>query len=115
MRLGQFTPRQPIPDIQITTREWKPDPEVIIKNDDLYARAWECEYEKPTLDSHYIYLATPNSPENTVRSEEAADEMSSTPGIIEDYSSESCPQIDISCDGTDTDHHMQPDVDSREE
>ena len=40
MRLRQFTPRQPIPDIPVTPREWQPDPEVIIKHDDLYARAW---------------------------------------------------------------------------
>ena len=39
MRLRQFTPRQPIPDIQITPREWTPDPEIIIEYDDLYARA----------------------------------------------------------------------------
>ena len=30
MRLRSFTPRQPIPDIQPTSHEWKPDPEVII-------------------------------------------------------------------------------------
>ena len=68
MKLRQFTPHQPTPDIQITPREWKPDPEVIIKHDDLYARAWECEYEKPIFDSNYNNLVTPNSPEITVRS-----------------------------------------------
>ena len=41
MRLRQFTPRQPIPDIQIPPHEWQPEPEVIIEHDDLYARAWE--------------------------------------------------------------------------
>ena len=40
MTLRSFTPRQPIPDVQTTAQEWKPDPEVIIKHDDLYARAW---------------------------------------------------------------------------
>ena len=39
MRLRHFTPRQPIPYIPVTPREWQPDPEVIIKRDDLYARA----------------------------------------------------------------------------
>ena len=67
MRLRQFTPRQPIPDIQITPREWKPDPEVITKHDELYARAWECEYEKPIFDSDYKILVTPNSPEITAQ------------------------------------------------
>ena len=39
MKLRQFTPRQPIPDIPITPREWQPDPEVVIKHVDLYATA----------------------------------------------------------------------------
>ena len=38
MRLRQFTPRQPIPDIPVTPREWQPDPEVIIKHDGLYEK-----------------------------------------------------------------------------
>ena len=45
MRLRQFTPGQPIPDIPVTARECLPDPEVVIEHDDLYARAWECEYD----------------------------------------------------------------------
>ena len=40
-----------IKDTPVTPREWQPDPEVIIKHDDLYARAWECEYDKPIFDS----------------------------------------------------------------
>ena len=73
MRLRQFTPRQPIPHISITPREWQADHEIIIKHDDLYARAWECEYETPIFDRDYNNLVTPNSHEITVQSEEAAD------------------------------------------
>ena len=51
MRLQLCTPRQPIPDVQTTSHDWKPDPEVIIKHDDLYARAWEFEYETPNFDN----------------------------------------------------------------
>ena len=51
MRLRLFTPRQPIPDVQTTSKEWKPDPEATIKHDDLYARAWESEYETPIFDN----------------------------------------------------------------
>ena len=47
MRLRQFTPHQPVPDIPITPREWQPDPEVVMKHDDLYARAWECGNDEP--------------------------------------------------------------------
>ena len=104
MRLRQFTPHQTIPDIPVTPREWQPDPEVIIKHDDLYARAWECEYEKPKFDSDRDKLVPPNSPELTIRSEQAADETRSTPGTIQKDSSESLPHTDEIGDGTDTDH-----------
>ena len=43
MRMCQFTPRQTPADIRKTPQEWKPDPGVSLKHDDLYARAWECD------------------------------------------------------------------------
>ena len=112
MRLRQFTPRQPIPDTKVTPGEWQPDPEVIIKHDDLYARAWECEYDKPIFDSDRDNLVSPNPPEVTVRSGEAADETKSTPGMIQADSSDILPHADEIDDGADTDHHMQPDADN---
>ena len=112
MRLRQFTPRQPIPDTPVTSREWQPDPEVIIKHDDLYARAWECEYDKPISDSDRNNLVPPNSPEVTVRSGEAADGTRSIPGTIQEDSSEILPHTDEIDDGTNTDHYMQPDADN---
>ena len=86
MRLRHFTPRQPIVDIPITPREWQSDPEVVVKYDDLYARAWECEYDEPIFESDYKNLATPSSPEITIRSEQTADEMRNTPGTIRENS-----------------------------
>ena len=115
MRLRQFTPRQQLPDIPITPREWQPDPEILIKHGDLYARAWECEYDKPIFDCDRDNLVAPNSPEITVLSEDAADESRSTPGTIPESSPEIVPQIDRSYDGTDTDHYMQPDADTNVE
>ena len=112
MRLRQITPRQFIPDIPVRAREWQPDPEVIIKHDDLYARAWECEYDEPKFDSDYNNLVTPNSPEITIQSEEATDKMRSTPGTIREKSPENITQTDGSYDGTDTDHDKQPDADT---
>ena len=53
MQMRQFTPRKPLPAIRITPQDWKFDPEVSIKHDDLYARALECEYERPVLDAEY--------------------------------------------------------------
>ena len=111
MRLRQFTPRQPIPDIQVTPREWQPDPEVTIKHD-LYARAWECEYNKPIFDSDRDNLVSPKSPEITVRSGEAADETRSTPGVIQEDSSNTLPHTNEIDDGADTDYYMQPDADN---
>ena len=112
MRLRQFTPRQPLPDIPFTPCEWQPDPEVVIKHDDLYARAWECEYDEPISDSDYNNLVTPSSPEITIRSKETADEMRSTPGT----GPESHPQIFLqphtSYDGRDMDHDTQLDADT---
>ena len=86
IRLRQFTGRQPIPDIPVTPREWQPDPEIINKHDDLYARAWECEYDKPLFDSDSDNFVSPNSPEVIVQSGEEADATRSTPGMTQDSS-----------------------------
>ena len=56
-------------------------------------------------------LLTPNSPEIAALSEGAADEMSTTPETKQENFPESCPQTDRTCDGTDTDHYMQPEMD----
>ena len=98
-RLRQFTPHQSISDIPVTQREWQPDPEVVITHDDLYPRAWECEYDEPTFDSDYNNLATPSPPESTIRSKQTADEMRNTPGIIPKNSPENILQPDGSYDG----------------
>ena len=81
-RLRQFTPHQSIPERQITPREWKPDPDFLIKHDDLCARARECEYEKPKFENDCNNMVTPKSPEITVLFERAAAEINTTPGTI---------------------------------
>ena len=53
LRLRHFTPRQHLPDVQITPQEWKPDPGLGVKHDDLWAEAWESDYERPTFDAEY--------------------------------------------------------------
>ena len=111
MKLRQFSPRQPLSDIPATQREWQPDPEVVNTHDDLYARAWECEYDEPIFDSDYNYLAAPSPPEITIRSEETADEMRNTPRITPEISPENVPQPDGSSDGRDVDRDTQPDAD----
>ena len=112
MRLRQFTSRQPIPDTPVTPREWQPDPEIIIKHDGLYVRAWECEYDKPIFDSDRDNMVIPNPPEVKIRPEKVADETRSAPGTIQKDSSEIIRHTHDIDDGTDTDHYMQPDADT---
>ena len=112
MRLRQFTPRQLIPDTPTTPHDWQPDPEVVIKPDDLYARAWESEYDEPKSDSGYDNLVTRSPPEITIRSEQAADELRNTPGTIPESPPQIIPQPHRSYDGRDTDHDTQPDADT---
>ena len=108
MRVRQFTPHQPLLDIQVTQREWQPNPEVVLTHDDFYARAWECEHDEPKFDSNHNNLSTPPPPEITIRSKQAADEIRSTPGIIPGNSPKIAPQPDGSYDGRDVDHDTQP-------
>ena len=111
MRLRQFTPRQPLSDIPVTQHERQPDPEVVITHDNLYARAWECENDEPIFDSDYKNLAPPSPPESTIRSEQRAEKMRSTPGIIPTNSPGNIPQPDGLSDGRNVDHDTQPDAD----
>ena len=69
LRMPQFTPQQPLLDIRITSQEWKSDPDVSIKHDDLYARAWECECERPIFEASIDDPTPPNSPEIAVQSD----------------------------------------------
>ena len=112
IRLRHITARQPIPNKPITPREWQPDPKIISKHDDLYARAWECEYDEPIFERDYNNLATPSSPKTTIRFEQAADEMSSTPGTGPETSPEILPQPGTTFDGRDVDLDTQPDADT---
>ena len=57
-------------------------------------------------------MVIPNSPEVSVRPEEAADETRSTPGTIKEDPPEILPHTRDMDDGTDTDHYMQPDADT---
>ena len=54
MRMRQFTPQQPVPDIRIKPQKWKIDSEVSLKYDDLDGRAWECE-KKAKFGRHPIH------------------------------------------------------------
>ena len=110
MKLRFFTPRQPIPDVQTTSNEWKPDPEVIIKHDDLYARAWEAKCETPIFDNGHHEPDSDNSLQISVRHDLPTDETCAIPGTIPEDSSEILPHTDEIGDRTDPDHYMEPDA-----
>ena len=112
MRLRLFTPRQPLPDVQTTAQEGKPDPEVVIKHDDLYARALESEYETTIFDNGQHEPDSGNSPEVTMRHDPPNDKTCTIPGTIQEDSPEILPHTDEIGGGTDTDHYMQPDADT---
>ena len=110
MRLRVITPTQPIPEVQTTSQEWKPDPEVIIKHDDLYARAWESENDKPIFENGQHAADSDKSPEITLNHELQIDETCYLPGTIQEDSTEIVHHTDEIGDGTDTEHHMEPDA-----
>ena len=115
MILRLFTPRQPIPDVQPTSQKWILDPEVIVKHDDLYARAWESEYEVPIFDNGRNEPNNYNSTEITVRHDLANDEKCNIPGNIREHSSEIFLEAYEVGDGTDTDHYVEPDAETYSE
>ena len=66
--------------VRITPQDWKNDPKVSSKHDDLYARALECEDERPIFDNEYVYVVTPTLFNMAVRSDLADHETGITPG-----------------------------------
>ena len=54
--------------MQITPQYWKSGTELVINDDDLLARGWECEYETPIFDTDHHNTAPLDPPEIEVRS-----------------------------------------------
>ena len=115
MRMRQFTPRQPPADITVRPQEYKSDPEVRLNHDDLYARAWECDYEQPIFDTGNDNEAPPNQREIPIQPEFSTEEMRSTPGHPHMCSPDIFPNTDEADDVTDTCPHMEPDVETSSE
>ena len=112
MRLRQFTPRQLPADIRVKPQEYKPDPEVSLNHDDLYARAWEYDFEHPIFNAKNNNAAPPKSIEVPIQSDLSTEEMGNTPGTPHECSPESFPQTDEISDVTDTYPDMEPAVES---
>ena len=112
MRMRQFTPHQPPADIRITPQEYKPDPDVNLKHDDLYARAWECQYEESVFDAENNNATPPNSTGVAVQSGVSTEEMRNTLGATHECSPEIFPQTEKLCDVADTYPDMEPDMET---
>ena len=110
MRMRQFTPRQPPTDIIVKPQEYKPDPEVTLYHDDLYARAWEHDFEQPIFDDENDNAVPPNQREIPIQSDLSTGEMRSTRGTTHECSPGIFPPADGASDVADTDTQMEPDV-----
>ena len=74
---------------------------MIIKHDDLCARAWECEHEMQIFDADDHNTAPPDPPEFLLQSDLPPEETWHPPGTSRDCSLESFPSADGLFDGTD--------------
>ena len=73
-----------------------------LHHDDLYARAWEYDYDQPSFDAENDKAAPPNLQENPVQSNCSTEEMRNTPGKPYVCSPEIFPNTDELGDVTDT-------------
>ena len=86
-----------------------------LHHDDLYARAWEYDFEQPIFDAENDKAAPPNIQEIPLQSDYSTEEMRNTPGNPHVCSPEIFPCTDEVSDVTDTCPHMEPEVDSSPE
>ena len=102
MRMRQFTPRQQPADITVKPQDYKSDREVNINHDDLYARAWEYDFEQPIFGAENDNAAPPNPREIPLQSDFSTEEMRNTQGATHECSPEIFPPTDETSDVADT-------------
>ena len=108
--MRQFTPHQAPADITVKPQEYKSDPEVSLYHDDLYARAWEYNFEQPILDAKNDNAVPPNQREIPVQSDFSTEEIRNTQGTTHECSPEIFPPADEISDVADTYTHVEPDA-----
>ena len=84
-------------------------------HDDLYARAWEYDYEQPIFDAENNKAAPSNPQEIPVQSDFSTEEKRSTPGHTHECSTQIFPDTGEVNDVTDTRPHMEPDAETSSE
>ena len=115
MRMRHFTPRQPPVDITVKPQVYKSGPEVTLHRDDLYARAWEYDFEQPIFDAENDKAAPPNVQEIPLQSDYSTEEMRNTPGNPHVCSPEVFPDTGEVKNVTDTCSHTEPDAETSSE
>ena len=113
MRL--FTRGQPPADITAKLQEYESDPEVSLYHDNLYARAWEYDFQQPVFDAENDNAAPPNLQEFPLQSDYSTEELRNTPGEPHVCSPENFPDTGEVNDVTDTCLHMEPNVETSSE
>ena len=113
--MHHITPHQPPADTRVKPHEYKPGPEMSLNHDDLFARAWEFDYEQPIFDAENNNAAPPSPQEIPVQSDFSTEETNNTPGITHECSPKIFPQRDEVGDVADTYQHMEPDVETNSE
>ena len=78
MRLRTFPTRKPYPT-NPTPQDWKLDPEITVKLDDLCVSERVCDYEKSIFDNNQDELRVPNPREMMIESDHTSSETCSTP------------------------------------
>ena len=86
-----------------------------LNHDDLYARAWEYDFEQPIFDAENDNAVPPNQREIPVQSDFSTEEMRNTPGKTLVCSPEIFPNTDELGDVTDTCPNKEPDVETSSE
>ena len=81
-----------------------------LKHDDLYARAWECDYEPPTFHAENNNAMPLTSTEFSVQSDGLTEEMRNTPGTAHERSPDKFPPREEFYEGTDSYPDTEPDV-----
>ena len=96
-------------------QEYKSDPEVTLHHDDLYARAWEYDFEQPIFDAENDKAAPPNLQEIPLQFDYSTEEIRNAPEDPHVCSPEIYPCTDEVSDVTDTCPHIEHDVESSSE
>ena len=83
-----------------------------IKNDALYGRTWDCDFERPIVKVENDNATPPHALEIAVESDIATAKLWKTPAIARKRSHEVLSHTEELCDVNATYPHMEPDAET---